>query len=109
MPSLELALLLPLSIATAWSIGATKELAAAGNPADFSEIVAHHRNMIRRCSMTRNVSNLCVKRAGREAFAVRSAVVNTSCATAVTTLSLIASAFFATIASFVSTIFRTRR
>ena len=47
MPSLELALLLPLSIATAWSIGATKKVAAADNPADFSEIVAHHRNMIR--------------------------------------------------------------
>ena len=48
MPSLELALLLPLSIATAWSIGARKEVAAADNPADFSEIVAHHRNMIRK-------------------------------------------------------------
>jgi hypothetical protein len=47
MPSLELALLLPLSIATAWSIGATKKVAAADNLADFSEIVAHHRNMIR--------------------------------------------------------------
>jgi len=48
MPSLELALLLPLSIATAWSIGATKKVAAADNPGDFWEIVAHHRNMIRR-------------------------------------------------------------
>ena len=48
MPSLELALLLPLSIATAWSIGATKKAAAADNPADFWEIVARHRNMPRR-------------------------------------------------------------
>ena len=48
MPSLELALLLPLSIATAWSIGATKKAAAADNPSDFWEIVARHRNMIRR-------------------------------------------------------------
>jgi hypothetical protein len=48
MPSLELALLLPLSIATAWSIGATKKVAAADNPGDFWEIVAHDRNMIRR-------------------------------------------------------------
>ena len=47
MPSLELALLLPLSIATAWSIGETKKVAAADNPSDFWEIVAHHRNMIR--------------------------------------------------------------
>jgi len=47
MPSLELALLLPLSIATAWSIGETKKVAAADNPSDFWEIVAHYRNMIR--------------------------------------------------------------
>ena len=38
---------MPLSIATAWSIGATKKAAAADNPSDFWEIVAHYRTMIR--------------------------------------------------------------
>ena len=47
MPSLELALLLPLSIATAWSIGATRKVAAADNPSDFWEAVTRHRSMIR--------------------------------------------------------------
>jgi hypothetical protein len=47
MPSLELALFLPLSIATAWSIGATKKVSSAESPSDFWEIVAHYRNMIR--------------------------------------------------------------
>jgi len=47
MPSLELTLLLPLSIATAWSIDATKKVAAADNPSDFWEIVARHLSMIR--------------------------------------------------------------
>ena len=46
---------------------------------------------------------------GRKAFAVPSAAVNMSCATAMTTRSLVASVIFATIASFVSTISRTRR
>jgi len=43
MPSLELALFLPLSIATAWSIGATKKVSSAESPSDFWEIVAHYR------------------------------------------------------------------
>ncbi|HXY58510.1 MAG TPA: hypothetical protein VEH76_08015 [Methylocystis sp.] len=47
MPSLELALLAPLSIATAWSIGATKKVADAHSPSDFWEAVTRQRSMIR--------------------------------------------------------------
>ncbi len=39
MPSLELALLLPLSAATAWSIGVTKRVVSVEIPSDLSEIV----------------------------------------------------------------------
>jgi hypothetical protein len=47
MPSLELALLLPLSVVTAWSIGVTKRVADDESPSDLWETVARHRNMIR--------------------------------------------------------------
>ena len=47
LPALELALLAPLSIATAWSLGATKKVAAADDPSDLWEIVTRHRKAIR--------------------------------------------------------------
>ncbi len=47
MPSLELALLLPLSAATAWSIGVKKRVVSVEIPSDLSEMVARHRKIIR--------------------------------------------------------------
>ncbi len=47
MPALELALLLPLSAATAWSIGVTKRIVSVEIPSDLSEMVARHRKIIR--------------------------------------------------------------
>jgi hypothetical protein len=73
----------------------------AAGPAKLAELCAW--------AMTRNVSDLCVKRVGPKASAVPSAAANMSRATAMTTRSLIASVIFATIACFVSTISRTRR
>ena len=47
MPSLELALLAPLSVATAWSTGAARKVASADDPSDLWEIVARNRKLIR--------------------------------------------------------------
>lgn len=48
MPTLELALLAPLSIATAWSMGATKRVAGAEDPSDLWALVGRHRSSIRK-------------------------------------------------------------
>ncbi|MDE2579655.1 MAG: hypothetical protein KGL46_12665 [Hyphomicrobiales bacterium] len=47
MPTLELALLVPLSLATVWTIGATKKVADAEDPSDIWSTIARHRALIR--------------------------------------------------------------
>jgi hypothetical protein len=47
MPTLELALLLPLSIATAWTLGVEKKRAGLEDEGDLWSRLASHRSMIR--------------------------------------------------------------
>jgi len=47
MPTLELALLLPLSAATAWTLGVARKRRASENESDMGSRVASHRAMIR--------------------------------------------------------------
>ncbi len=47
LPALEIALLAPLSIATAWSLGTTKRVATADDPSDLWDMATRHRNAIR--------------------------------------------------------------
>ena len=56
MPSLELALLLPLSIATAWSIGETKKVAAPPS----AQFCFHGRNDVRYRKLAQHACNALI-------------------------------------------------
>ena len=47
MPSLELAMLAPLSVATAWTLGKSRQVAAADDPSDFWATVTRYRHLVR--------------------------------------------------------------
>ena len=47
MPSLEVALLAPLAIATAWTLGKSRKVAEAEDPSDFWESVSRNRHLVR--------------------------------------------------------------
>lgn len=47
LPTLELALLAPLAVATAWTLGKSKKVAAAEDPSDFWAVVTRYRHLVR--------------------------------------------------------------